>query len=98
MQGHEDDEVTNDLFLFLILTSNQGSEVPYCHGLDSKLITVNRGTGRTGPVPRFYIQSISITRKTFPYYGNGQNYGNWISQPFSTIFQCYGRGSFSSAV
>ena len=30
MQGHEDDEVTNDLFLFLILTSNQGSEVPYC--------------------------------------------------------------------
>ena len=31
---------------------------------------------------KFYFQNISIPRKTFPYYGIGQNYGNWIFHPF----------------
>ena len=36
-----------------------------------------------------YSHSISIPRNTFPYYGIGQNYGNWIFQPFSSIFLKY---------
>ena len=50
-------------------------------------------TGKTGPLPHVlfpeYFQSISIPRKTFPFYGIGQSYGNWIFQPFSTIFPKY---------
>ena len=34
-------------------------------------------------------ENISIPRKTFPYYGIGQNYGNWIFQPFSAILSKY---------
>ena len=33
-----------------------------------------------------YFQNISIPRTTFQFYGIGQNCGNWIFQPLSTIF------------
>ena len=33
--------------------------------------------------------NISILRRTFPYYGIGQNYGNRIFRPFSAIFPKY---------
>lgn len=35
---------------------------------------------------------ISTTRKTFPYYGIGHKYGNWIFQIYPKIFPNYGRG------
>ena len=34
-----------------------------------------------------YFQNISIPRTTSPYYGTGQNCGNWIFKPFSTTFE-----------
>ena len=46
-------------------------------------------TGKTGPLPhygsfisRIFLEYFHAPRKTFPYYGIGQNYGNWIFQPF----------------
>ena len=41
----------------------------------------SKSTGKTGPLHNHSI--------IFPYYGIGQNYGNWIFQPFSTIFPKY---------
>ena len=54
--------------------------------------------GKTGPSPQYgsYVSrifpeyfNVSISRTTFPYYGFGQNYGNWIFQIFYTIFRIY---------
>ena len=41
-------------------------------------------------ISRAFLEYFSIPRKTFPFYEIGQNFGNWNSQPFSTIFP--GRG------
>ena len=43
---------------------------------------------------KFYFQNISIPRKICPYHGTGQNYGNWIFQPFSSML--WKRSDFSS--
>ena len=47
-----------------------------------------------GPLPQHgifpeYFLNISTPRKTFSYYGIGQNFGNWIFPPFSTTFPKY---------
>ena len=79
--------VFQDSRLFLICRTLLSG--PFCKTLSGEVGLLNKD---------YYLlfQNISIPQRTLPYYGTGPNYGNWIFQPFSSIFPKYLRSNFSS--
>ena len=77
-------ETHNILFCFL--------SIMLCFSCSAHLYWKNRTSSTVWKFSKILAEcflNISTPRKTFPYYGIGQNYRKWILQPLSIIFPYY---------